>query len=123
VLRNHCMKCGKAFPMQDVLHAQGIPRCPCGGVIKPDVVLYEESLPFDAIEQAVSFIAQADLMIIGGTSLAVYPAASFAADYRGKLVIINRSPTPMDHRADLLIDQPIGETFKAVMPLVKAPKQ
>ncbi len=123
VLRNHCMQCGEAYTMQDVLHSKGIPRCACGGVIKPDVVLYEESLPFDAIEQAVSFIAQADLMIIGGTSLAVYPAASFAADYRGKLVIINRSPTPMDHRADLLIDQPIGETFKAVMPLVTARKQ
>ena len=123
VLRNHCMRCGRSFTMQDVLNSDGVPRCACGGVIKPDVVLYEESLPMDAIEQAVSAIDRADLMIIGGTSLAVYPAASFAANYQGKLVIINRSPTPMDHRADLLIDRPIGETFRAVMQRMANAKQ
>ncbi len=115
VHRNHCVKCGKFFSMEEILHGDGIPRCSCGGIIKPDVVLYEEQLPYDAIEDAVDAIARADLMIIGGTSLAVYPAAGFAANYRGKLVIINRSPTPMDARADLLISAPIGQTMKAVM--------
>lgn len=119
VLRNHCEKCGKAYSLDDILRTKGVPRCACGGVIKPDVVLYEEALPYDAMERAVDEISRADLMIIGGTSLAVYPAAGFAADYRGKLVIINRSPTPMDHRADLLIDQPIGQTLGGVMTLLE----
>ena len=91
------------------------PRCGCGGVIKPDVVLYGEQLPVDAIEGAIDAIARADLLIIGGTSLAVYPAAGFVEDYSGPLVIINKSPTSMDRRADLLIDAPIGKTLAAVM--------
>ena len=118
VHRNHCVRCGKFFSLEDVMKTEGVPRCSCGGVIKPDVVLYEEALPYDAMEDAIASISRADLMIIGGTSLAVYPAAGFAADYHGKLVIINRSPTPMDHRADLVIDRPIGETFRAVMQLM-----
>lgn len=123
VLRNHCMRCGKFYSLDDLLKTQGVPRCDCGGVIKPDVVLYEEALPYGAIEGAVEAIARADLLIIGGTSLSVYPAAGFVSDYRGRLVIINRSPTPMDHRADLLIDQPIGRTFQAVMKLLDRNKQ
>ncbi|MBR1585491.1 MAG: NAD-dependent protein deacylase [Clostridia bacterium] len=119
VLRNHCVRCRRAYSLDDILNAQGVPRCACGGVIKPDVVLYEEALPPDAIESAVDAIARADLMIIGGTSLAVYPAAGFAADYAGPLAIINRSPTSMDHRADVVIDQPIGQTMKAVMALIE----
>ena len=118
VLRNHCTRCGRAFSMADILSSQGVPHCPCGGVIKPDVVLYEEQLPAQAIEDALDAIARADLMIIGGTSLAVYPAAGFVADYPGPLAIINRSPTPMDEKADLLISAPIGETFSAVMSML-----
>ena len=119
VLRNHCTRCGKAFGMEEILHSEGVPRCSCGGVIKPDVVLYGEQLPVDAIEGAIDFIARADLLIIGGTSLAVYPAAGFVEDYSGPLVMINKSPTPMDRRADLLIDAPIGKTLAATMELLR----
>ena len=119
VHRNFCMRCHRAFSLEEILHSQGVPHCPCGGVIKPDVVLYEEQLPTEAIEEALDAIAQADLMIIGGTSLAVYPAAGFVADYAGPLVIINRSPTPMDRKADLLIDAPIGQTLSRTMELLK----
>lgn len=115
VLRNRCVSCGKPFSVEDILHSDGIPRCACGGVIKPDVVLYEEQLPTDAIERALDAIARADLLIIGGTSLSVYPAAGFVEAYAGKLVIINRSPTRMDRRADLLIDAPIGQTLEQAM--------
>lgn len=115
VLRNHCVRCGKAFSMEDVLSGERVPRCPCGGIIKPDVVLYEEQLPTDAIEDALDAIAAADLLIIGGTSLSVYPAAGFVEGFAGPVVIINRSPTPMDRKADLLIDAPIGETLAEVM--------
>lgn len=115
VLRNHCVKCGKFFSMEDILNSEGVPRCPCGGVIKPDVVLYGESLPMEAIEGAAEAISAADLLIIGGTSLSVYPAAGFVQSYSGPLVIINRSPTMMDRRADLLISEPIGRTMEAVM--------
>jgi len=118
VLRNHCVRCGRAFQMQDILNAPGVPRCGCGGVIKPDVVLYGEQLPADAIENALDAIARADLLIIGGTSLSVYPAAGFAESYTGPLAILNRTPTPMDRRADVLISQPIGQAFAAVMALL-----
>lgn len=119
VLRNRCMRCGKRFAMEDILHSAGVPRCDCGGIIKPDVVLYEESLPEKAIGEALSAIAVSDLLIIGGTSLSVYPAAGFVADYAGRIVIINRSPTPMDHQAELVIDAPIGQTLSRVMPLLR----
>ena len=115
VLRNRCTRCGRAFTMQDILATDGVPKCPCGGVIKPDVVLYGEQLPAEAIEDALDYISRADLLIIGGTSLAVYPAAGFVQGFSGPLVIINRSATPMDRRADLLISRPIGETLAAVM--------
>ena len=114
-LRNYCVRCRRFYPVETILKSEGVPRCECGGVIKPDVVLYGENLPYDAMEDAISSIARADLLIIGGTSLAVYPAAGFVQDYSGPLVIINRSPPPMDRRADLLIDAPIGQTFKETM--------
>ena len=115
VLRNRCVRCGRAFTLQEVMASQGVPVCPCGGVIKPDVVLYGEQLPADAIESALEAIERADLLIIGGTSLSVYPAAGFVEGYRGRLVIINRSPTGMDRRADLLLPRPIGQVFEAAM--------
>ena len=119
VLRNHCTRCHRSFSLEDILHSQGVPRCSCGGVVKPDVVLYGEQLPSDAIEQALEAIERADLLIIGGTSLSVYPAAGFVEGYRGPLVIINRSPTSMDRRADLCISAPIGKTLAAAMELLE----
>lgn len=115
VHRNHCTRCKKDYSLQDILATQGVPVCTCGGVIKPDVVLYEEALPEDALEDAAFFVAQADLMIVGGTSLSVYPAAGFVQGFDGELVIINRSPTPMDAQADLLISDSIGQTFTQCM--------
>jgi len=115
VHRNYCMKCRKLYPVEAVTDRQdgrGVPRCDCGGVIKPDVVLYEESLDGATLEGAVADLRKADLLIIGGTSLAVYPAAGLINYYRGKrLVLINKSPTPYDSRADLAINQPIGEVL------------
>ena len=112
VHRNFCMKCGKGFSAEDILHSEGVPQCPCGGVIKPDVVLYEEPLDNDTVSQAVSFIRKAELLIVGGTSLAVYPAAGLLQYYRGKrLVLINKSPTPYDSQADLLLSENIGQVF------------
>ena len=122
VLRNSCTRCGKFYPLDAIQNSTGVPRCACGGVLKPDVVLYGESLPYEAMEDAISSIGRADLLIIGGTSLSVYPAAGFVHDYKGPLVIINRSPTPMDSRADLLIDAPIGQTFKAAMQYLEEQK-
>ena len=119
VLRNYCTKCRKFYPVEKIIESKGIPKCDCGGTIKPDVVLYGESLPYDAIEDAVASIQQADLLIIGGTSLSVYPAAGFVRDYDGPLVIINRSSTNMDRRADLLINAPIGQTFAAAMKILQ----
>lgn len=115
VHRNFCTACGKSFLLEEIISSSDIPRCNCGGIIKPDVVLYGEQLPYDAMESALDEIARADLMIIGGTSLTVYPAAGFAADFSGKIAIINRSATSMDRRAALLISAPIGETMAAVM--------
>lgn len=115
VHRNFCMKCQKSFSMEEIMHGAGIPRCSCGGIIKPDVVLYGEQLPVRAIEEALDAIAASDLLIIGGTSLTVYPAAGFVADYDGPIAIINRSETVMDGKADLRIDAPIGKTFQQMM--------
>lgn len=112
VLRNYCVKCGRFFEGTDcILRAKGVPRCECGGVIKPDVVLYGEMLKEEDIENAVSAVESADLLIIGGTSLTVYPAAAFVQSYRGLLIVLNRTPTAMDSRADLLISSPIGEAL------------
>lgn len=110
VLRNYCMRCGKFYGVDTILHSDGVPTCSCGGTIKPDVVLYEEGLDQKTIQKSVNYIANADMLIIGGTSLTVYPAAGLIDYYRGdKLVLINKSVTPMDNRADLVISGPIGE--------------
>ncbi|MCI8453408.1 MAG: NAD-dependent protein deacylase [Lachnospiraceae bacterium] len=110
VLRNFCTQCKKSYGLDAILGSEGVPGCDCGGVIKPDVVLYEEGLDQDILEKAVSYISQADVLIIGGTSLTVYPAAGLLNYYRGnRLVLINKSVTPMDSRADLVISGPIGE--------------
>ena len=112
VHRNYCRKCGKLYSAQDILESTGVPLCSCGGQIKPDVVLYEEGLDNQTIQDSIHYISQADILIIGGTSLAVYPAAGLIDYYRGKkLVLVNKSATPMDERADLLIQAPIGEVF------------
>ena len=110
VLRNYCTKCGKFYGLEAVLESEGVPRCTCGGIIKPDVVLYEEGLDQHTLQKAVYYISNADVLIIGGTSLTVYPAAGLIDYYGGKkLVLINKSVTPMDSRADLVISGPIGE--------------
>ena len=110
VHRNHCTRCGAFYTLDDVLRSEGVPRCGCGGVIKPDVVLYEEGLDQHTLQKAVYYISNADVLIIGGTSLTVYPAAGLIDYYGGKkLVLINKSVTPMDSRADLVISGPIGE--------------
>lgn len=113
VLRNYCEECGKFFCAEYILHAQGVPCCDeCGGRIKPDVVLYEEGLDNEIMTEAVSFIRNADVLIIGGTSLVVYPAAGLIDYYRGnKLVVVNKTPTGRDGAADLLISGSIGEIF------------
>ncbi len=111
-LRNYCMKCGKPYPVSYIIKADGVPRCSCGGMVKPDVVLYEESLHDGDMERAVSAIRKADLFIVGGTSLTVYPAAGLVEYYRGnRLVLINKSPTPYDRYADLCISESIGKVF------------
>lgn len=110
VLRNRCMSCGRPWPVSAVAESAGVPRCTCGGVIKPDVVLYEESLEAQVLEGALEDIRQADLLIIGGTSLVVYPAAGLVNYYRGdRLALINKSPTPYDRKADLVLTGSIGE--------------
>ncbi len=112
VLRNYCTRCGKFHSAEFVKEAAGIPRCDCGGIVKPDVVLYEESLNSDTIEGAVAAIAAADLLIVAGTSLTVYPAAGLIHYYRGKrLVLINRDETPFDHQANLVFHASLGEIF------------
>lgn len=118
VLRNHCIRCGASYSLEQMLEykGKGVPRCSCGGVIKPDVVLYEESLDSDLLEGAVRHIMAADLLIVGGTSLAVYPAAGLLQYYGGReLVLINKTETPYDRKASLVIRQPIGKVLsKAV---------
>ena len=113
VHRNYCTRCGKFFGLSDILGMNGVPRCECGGIIKPDVVLYEEGLDQETLQKAVRYIQNAEILIIGGTSLTVYPAAGLIDYYRGKkLVLINKTATPMDERADLVISAPIGEVFE-----------
>ena len=112
VLRNYCQKCGAFYDAEYIRTTQGVPRCQCGGVIKPDVVLYEEGLDSQTMRGATEAISQADLLIIGGTSLAVYPAAGLIDYFRGDaLVVINKAPTPRDSQADLLIQGSIGEAL------------
>lgn len=115
VLRNYCMRCHKSYPVERILDSGGIPKCACGGVVKPDVVLYEESLDGATLNAALAAIEGCDMLIIGGTSLAVYPAASLVNYYRGnKLVLINKTPTPYDSRADLILAGPIGEILGGI---------
>ena len=109
---NYCMRCGKFYDAGYMLHAEGIPTCECGGMIKPDVVLYEEGLDNAVLSKSIEYIANADVLIIGGTSLVVYPAAGLVDYYRGnKLVVVNMSVTPQDKNADLVVQGPIGQIF------------
>ncbi len=112
VLRNYCENCGKFYDVETVKDADGIPKCGCGGTIKPDVVLYEEGLDNKILTSSVHYIQEAEVLIIGGTSLAVYPAAGLLDYYRGnKLVLVNKTPTPKDKVADLVVQGSIGEIF------------
>ena len=112
VHRNYCTRCGAFYPGEFIKETDGIPYCRCGSVVKPDVVLYEESLDQRVLEQSVNAIAQADLLIVGGTSLTVYPAAGLLRYYGGsRLVLINRDETPYDSAADLVFHDPIGSIF------------
>lgn len=113
VHRNYCMRCQQFYSVQTIQESQGVPKCSCGGTIKPDVVLYGEGLDNDVMNQSLSAIAKADVLIIGGTSLGVYPAAGLIDYYRGKnLILVNKTATPMDSRANLIIKGSIGEVFK-----------
>lgn len=115
VHRNYCEKCKKFYPVEYIMEASGIPECECGGRIKPDVVLYEEGLDYDTMQKAVNYIRNAEVLIIGGTSLAVYPAAGFIDYFRGNhLVVINMDKTARDVHADLLIQEKIGEVFERI---------
>ena len=112
VHRNYCTRCGRFYSLDDILKADGVPVCDCGGVLKPDVVLYEEGLDQDVIQRSVEYISRADVLIIGGTSLTVYPAAGLIDYYRGsKLVLINKSVTSRDGQADLVICDSIGKVL------------
>lgn len=115
VHRNYCMRCRRFYDAEYMLRSEGVPTCECGGIIKPDVVLYEEGLDNEVISDAVRTISQADVMIVGGTSLAVYPAAGLLDYFRGDaLVLVNKGATPQDKNADLLIQRPIGQVFSGI---------
>ncbi|MBR6654194.1 MAG: NAD-dependent protein deacylase [Oscillospiraceae bacterium] len=110
--KNRCMHCGKKYELDYIVNSDGVPKCSCSGTVKPEVVLYEEGLDDTTVRKSVEYIRNADVLIIGGTSLTVYPAAGLLEYYRGnKLVLINKSPTPYDSDADLLIAEKIGEVF------------
>ena len=116
VHRNYCESCGKLYGLKDIIAQKGAPKCSCGGIIKPDVVLYEEGLDQNTIRKSIEAISNADVLIIGGTSLAVYPAAGLVDYYRGnKLVLINKSSTPKDSRADLIINDAIGKVLGQIV--------
>ncbi len=115
VHRNHCMKCGKSYGLDFIADSEGIPRCECGGIVKPDVVLYEEGLNENDINRAINAIAEADVLIIGGTSLVVQPAAGLIRFFGGRrLVVINKTPTSADDEADIVIKGSIGETLSQI---------
>ncbi len=112
VLRNYCVRCGKFYPAEFIKNSEGVPHCTCGGIVKPDVVLYEESLDQTTIEKSVMAIANADMLIVAGTSLTVYPAAGLIRYYQGnRLVLINRDQTPYDNIADLVLHESLGQVF------------
>lgn len=115
ILRAYCSRCGKKYDADIINHGEGVPRCTCGGVIRPDIVLYEEALDDAVVSAAIRYISNADVLIIGGTSLNVYPAAGLINYYRGnKLVLGNLSETPYDSCADLIIHEKIGEVFSRI---------
>lgn len=115
IRRNRCMNCGRPYTLEQIINTTGVPRCECGGIIKPDVVLYEEPLDEDCINRAINAISGADMLIIGGTSLVVQPAAGFIGFFRGRyLAVINKTPTPADKKADIVINASIGETLGAI---------
>ena len=115
VLENYCMKCHKFYNAEDVFNSTGIPRCSCGGIIKPNVVLYEEGLDDKTLEDSINSIQNADLLIVAGTSLTVYPASGLINYFRGKnLVLINKDFTSFDNRANLLINKKLGEVFDKI---------
>ena len=114
--RNYCTRCGQFYSLKEIMEMDGVPRCKCGGIIKPDVVLYEEGLDQDTLSKSVGYINHADMLIVGGTSLTVYPAAGLINYYKGsKLVLINRSVTPLDSQADLVISGSIGEVLGSIV--------
>jgi NAD-dependent deacetylase len=116
VHRNYCTRCGKFYDVDYIVNSDGVPKCQCGGMIKPDVVLYEEGLDNELLERAVKYIENADVLIVGGTSLVVYPAAGLTNYYRGnKLVLINKSSTSMDGKADILINDSICKVFSKIV--------
>lgn len=116
VHRNYCIRCGQFYDLDYIVKSDGVPHCSCGGVIKPDVVLYEEGLDNRTLQKSVDYIRNADILIIGGTSLVVYPAAGLIDYYRGnKLVLINKAATSRDSQADLVISDPIGEVLGTVV--------
>ncbi len=115
LLREYCSRCRKPYPVETINRCEGVPRCSCGGVIRQDIVLYEEPLDQEVMEESVRYIRNADILIIGGTSLNVYPAAGLIRYYRGhKLVLVNLSETPYDSYADLVIHEKIGEVFSRI---------
>jgi NAD-dependent deacetylase len=116
--RNYCRNCGKSFDLEYIVESRSlVPRCDaCGGTVRPDVVLYEEALDMDMINAAVKYISEADVLIVGGTSLVVYPAASLVTYYKGgNLILINKSSTPFDSRADIVINDSVGKVLKSVL--------
>ena len=116
VHRNYCMKCSRFYDLEYIMNSRDIPRCECGGIIKPDVVLYQDGLDNDTIEKAIRYISQAEMLIIGGTSLGVYPAAGLVDYFRGKdLVLINKGATSRSCRASLVIERKIGEVFRNLL--------
>lgn len=120
VWRNYCERCGKFYGLNSILEQKGVPRCECNGIIKPDVVLYEEGLNDKTVSASIAAIEQANTLIVGGTSLVVYPAAGLLRYFKGKnLVVINKSATFADRAANLVIAEPIGQVFQAVMELRK----
>ena len=115
ILRAYCSRCRKPYPAYVINKGTGVPRCDCGGVIRPDIVLYEEQLDEDVLRRSIDYIRNADVLIVGGTSLNVYPAAGLINYYRGnKLVLVNLSATPYDDEADLVIHEKLGEVFSRV---------
>ena len=119
--KNHCIECGKQYKIEDILKADGVPHCDCGGIIRPDIVLYEEQLDSEVIRKSVDAISKADVLIIAGTTLVVQPAASFINYYRGnKLILINLSSVPNESSIDYVIHEKVGEVFTEIMKIVES---